>query len=414
MIRHLLVERNSLRLSREVSLPISLSPSLFFLFLLFWCVWFCVWNCLNKYTDLGLAALILTTLPVITSKINKRCFYIWWQRLPGLTNNVRFPHWTFWTKHYRWRCFYCVLPIFESPFAPRFQIPCSPPPTTIAHPFSPITRFSYPDLAVRPKNTRSNPDYVLVPPLQRDPPRNTWARFADRFIDRIENTPSLVARLQDFRQRFLTSPEVVDFEHLQLQPNTSSPDGPGDRIPFPKKNRYSSGYLHPTHLHPTTRRRTVSPPPETARIAGGTPSLPIQSTRNPDEYYTADRRNQSAPFILPPSTDTGRTHKRFFSFLRSNSSKSFLRNRAYSTHPPKKSFKFYRQISCITQTQFPTLCYANWWTYLNYRCWCHRRRITSRGIFPPIACKRANYSLKWTRNYDYCPDYFGNHSSSTS
>ena len=129
---------------------------------------------------------------------------------------------------------------------------------------------------------------------------------------------------------------------------------------FQKKNRYSSGYLHPTHLHPTTRRRTVSPPPETARIAGGTPSLPIQSTRNPDEYYTADRRNQSAPFILPPSTDTGRTHKRFFSFLRSNSSKSFLRNRAYSTHPPKKSFKFYRQISCITQTQFPTLCYANW------------------------------------------------------
>ena len=310
MIRHLLVERNSLRLSREVSLPISLSPSLFFLFLLFWCVWFCVWNCLNKYTDLGLAALILTTLPVITSKINKRCFYIWWQRLPGLTNNVRFPHWTFWTKHYRWRCFYCVLPIFESPFAPRFQIPCSPPPTTIAHPFSPITRFSYPDLAVRPKNTRSNPDYVLVPPLQRDPPRNTWARLADRFIDRIENTPSLVARLQDFRQRFLTSPESVDFEHLHQTSINALPIMLSGSI---RGNQTQQVPRPPPH-RPSPPRQ-ISPPQRAPLVQRQTP---LRRQLPPVSHHRT-KQQTSAQLAAWATTTRFTSHKRKSTFIREQS-----------------------------------------------------------------------------------------------
>ena len=109
---------------------------------------------------MGLVALILTVFPVITSKINERCYYIWWQRLPRLTSNVR------------------SLSLLFS------EIP---------------------------------------------------ARFSDKFIDRIEITPSLVARFQDFSQQFLTSPEAIDLEHLQLQSNDSSTDKIGARIPFHKK-----------------------------------------------------------------------------------------------------------------------------------------------------------------------------------
>ena len=42
------------------------------------------------------------------------------------------------------------------------------------------------------------------------------------------------------------------------------------------KKRYSSGYLHITHLHPHYQT-TNSPPPETARLAGGTPTRILYS-----------------------------------------------------------------------------------------------------------------------------------------